>query len=135
MFVLCYYVIFGVLTLCHFGLSTQDQDKFIDAVTEYFTCEYFGNFPGRCERKYFQRYVYPGLTGATYFIMGLIPVANLVFVVDWRRVNQIMKRFSNRCCPRNVHEVEVEEIHSNLSPHPYTADINPSTYENNGVKE
>ena len=132
MFVLCYYVIFGVLTLSYFGLSTQDQDKFIDAVTEYFSCEYFGNFPGRCERKYFQRYVYPGLTGATYFMMGLIPVANLVFVVDWRRVNQIMKRFSNRCCRQKVHEVEVEDIHSNLSPHPDSVNINPSTLENSG---
>ena len=131
MFVLCFYVVFGVLTLCHFGLSTQDQEKFIKAVTEYFTCEYFGDFPaGRCERKYFERYVYPGLTAATYFFMGLIPVANLVFVVDWRRVSQIMKRFSNRCCHRNFHEVEIDDIHSNLSPHP-----DPSTYEINGVKE
>ena len=132
MFVLCYYVVFGVVTLSYFALSTQDQDKFIKAVTEYFTCEYFGNFAGRCERKYFERYVYPGLAGATYFFMGLIPVANLVFVVDWKRVNQIMKHFSNRCCRQNVHEVEVEGIHSNLSPHPDSVNINPSTSENSG---
>ena len=36
---------------------------------------------------------------------------------------------------QKVHEVEVEEIHSNLSPHPDSVEISSSTYENSIEKE
>ena len=128
MFVLCYYVIVEFVAHLYFATATGDQDNFAKEVVDYFECEYYGNI-STCTRKHFEKYVHPGLNATSTFMMGLLPVANLVFIVNWRRVGQELRQFCGRF-QQKVHEVEVEDIHSNLSPHPDSIEISSSTYEN-----
>lgn len=129
---LCYYAASGFVAHLYLSLATGDQANFTKSVVDYFECEYYGDSE-TCKREHFEQYIHPSLNAIQSFMAGLFPVANLMFVVNWRRVGQILKRFCG-CFQKNVHEVEVEDVHSTLSPHPDSVDNNSSTFYENSIQ-
>lgn len=93
LFLFLYYTVFAAIMLAYFGVSVGNQDRFIAAVGEYFSCESRGRDPASppCPRDY-ERYTFPGLAAATYLLMGLVPVANLVYVIHFRELRQGARR-------------------------------------------
>ena len=100
LFILSYYVIFGVITLAYFSVSTHDQDAFLEAALRYFICEEPGNNPS-CSRNDFEQYTYPFFAASSYLLMGLIPVSILIYTINWSvtssRLNLLCQKRC-RCC-------------------------------------
>ena len=103
---LCYYVIFGVVILAHYGVITANRDLFKDAVEMYFRCQALGHPPNQtsqCDPKEYQQYIYPELAATSYLMMGLIPSAHLAFVVNWKTtLNKVISFFQYYCPLRFV---------------------------------
>ena len=87
-----YYIVFAVVTLVYFGLSTGSQDKLMQAIQEYFLCEAEGfDAENPCPRNY-QKYTYPELAATTYLLMSFIPAVSLIFVVHVQKLkHKLMK--------------------------------------------
>ena len=96
LFVLCYYVIFAVIMLVYFGFATADADSFIEALETYLRCQALGHLPNQtsqCDPKEYQQYIYPELAAATYFLLGFVSTANLMFVINWSTVTKFCSRY------------------------------------------
>ena len=94
LFVFAYYIVFAVVTLVYFGLSTGSQGKLVAAIVDYFLCEADGfNAESPCPRNY-ERYTYPVLAATTYLLMGFIPAVSLIFVVH---VQKLKHKFMKMC--------------------------------------
>ena len=80
--VLTYYTLFGTLAITHQSLELGNAPRLLAAVEESFTCEAAGGGDGRdnCPTRYVD-YSYPAFGGVVYLLMGLIPTANMVFVL------------------------------------------------------
>lgn len=115
---------FGVVTLIYFGITTAQQDHFILALTEYFTCEAVGKGP--CDANY-EEYIYPALASITFLLMGFIPLINLTFVVNWRWLREVMVSW---CRCRDKDAANVQSVHSTFSPQPSLMD-DPSVDKSN----
>ena len=120
---LCYYVVFTVVMLVHFGVYTAESDLFIEALETYFRCQALGHLPNetsQCDPKEYQQYIYPGLQGATFLLMGFLTTANLTFVMKWSAITKF--------CSRYYHK---KEKSSNVMPPnpdlPDVADVTVST--------
>lgn len=127
MFVFCYYALFGFITLYYFGITSWEQNDFIIGLKEYFKCKLFGD-QRECSHCY-RGFTNPEIKGVSYIVMSMIPLANLVFVINWKKVGVFWDHFKSRFKFKSTdgHE-ELEESHSVLSPHPESAQGNvPST--------
>ena len=70
----------------------QQEDE-ITAIAEYFTCEAAGsNYGLECDRSGFDHFGYHGLIVLVYWLLGLIPVINLVFVINWTVTRESARR-------------------------------------------
>ncbi|KAL5516252.1 hypothetical protein EMCRGX_G001538 [Ephydatia muelleri] len=82
--VLTYYVLFGTLAITQQSLELGQFPRIKAALQETFTCEAAGlgrsNVTTTCPTLY-QEYSYPAFGCVVYLMMGLIPVANMVFVL------------------------------------------------------
>ena len=93
LFVFLYYTIFTSIILAYFGVSNGDQPNFIRTTTLYFSCEAGGHDPENpCPRSY-EQYTYPGLAATSYMLMGFIPAVNLLFVVNFQKLQQTLSVF------------------------------------------
>ena len=82
--VLCYYAVFGIVAMSYMSVEIGEQEDEITAITEYFICEAVGSGHGaECDRSGFDHFGYHGLIVLVYWLLGLIPVINLVFVINW----------------------------------------------------
>lgn len=64
-------------------------------LTDYFVCEITGHEPGKCDRKEFERLLYPELTIPIYIIVALIPVILLNFITNVERyVKRIVTKYT-----------------------------------------
>ena len=88
------FVIFGVYTMVHVGIVTSNYDEFVDGIIKYFACESSGHVPGKCDRTIFERYTQPYMSAVAYILMGLIPLSIMNFVVKWKTVKNVFKRFT-----------------------------------------
>ena len=95
LFVLSYYVIFGVSALIYFGLLTSTSVRFSQALQENFICEASG-IENNCDHSEFEQFTYPMLAGTTYFLIGFIPVVNLGFVIQWTAAQKKIRKWMNR---------------------------------------
>ena len=106
LFILSYYVVFGIVILIYFSLSSNDEDIFLDAAETYFICEASGN-ASSCSRSEFEQYTHPILATATYLLMGLIPVFILIFTVNWSQTSARIGRLCHHqknCQCRSSHK-------------------------------
>jgi len=95
--VFCYYVLLGVIALTTFTLTTRNGTLAADAVADYWQCEITGVDPENpCDRlrDLFEALTYPGLTSVSYFLLGIFPAVNLIFVVN---IAEIKQKFRTWC--------------------------------------
>ena len=83
------------------SISIRDSDIVTDKLFNYFACQARGNNNNNtCYNEYDELEVYlkPELNGATYFLIGLIPWSNLLFVIQVayikKRVQAALRRLS-----------------------------------------
>ena len=91
--VLCYYAVFGIVAMSYMSVEIGDQEDEITAITDYFVCEATGSDNGvECDRSGFDHFGYHGLIVLVYWLLGLIPVINLVFVINWSVTKESVRR-------------------------------------------
>lgn len=91
MIIFIYFVIFGAFAVTVFTLGTKDALKAAEEFRKYFICEAIPK-PGQvCERGFMQ-FSQPVLTTLATVFLGLIPVPNLVFVIDSKHIKWLCRR-------------------------------------------
>ena len=86
-----YYLILGSEALIAFVLNAKGIGPFAAAVAKYFACEAAGYVAGETcnnEKKAYESLNNVGISVLSYLLLGLLPVASLVFVVNLREVKQ-----------------------------------------------
>ena len=97
--ILCYYAIFGIVSLTYFALAIADLDEFMDAILEYLVCEGAGS-QVECDRSQFEQYTYFGLVMLTFLLPGFLPCVNLVFVIKWTAAKIFCRNIWVKLCTR-----------------------------------
>ena len=92
MLVLTYYTFFSAVTVFRFALQLSAGMNFPDLFRTNFICE-AGGVENNCDRSQFEEQTYPGLVGLVQILAGLIPLANLTFVIHWRSVYTKFKQW------------------------------------------
>ena len=95
--VLCYYAIFGVVSLTSFAVESASQEDLFRIIRQYFVCE-AGGSGTECDRSAFDEIANRELVVVTYLLFGLIPVVNLTFVINWKEA----KKFSERIWKKHL---------------------------------
>ena len=126
LFVLCYYALFGVISLIYFGITSLEQNNFIAALLEYFECNVFGENT-EC-KPCFQDYTYPAIKSVCYLVMSCIPLANLVFVINWKKAGLLCDKLKAKAPPTKEHNPSVNDDHSALAPHSESEIADHSNY-------
>ena len=89
----------GVVALTAFTITTRNGRLFAEAIAAYWRCETAGVNPeNSCDRLKgsFQQMSNPGLTSASYILLGIFPAVNLVFAVNVREIKQKFKTWRGR---------------------------------------
>ena len=97
--------------MTHSSLVLSNSELIGEAFEDYFTCEFVGHTPGRCDRNGFEKFTYPYLSIIAYLFIGLIPISILNFVINW----QSMKEFCLKKC--KISEKKYEVSSSEFSAH------------------
>ena len=90
MLVLCYYAIFGFVSLSYLSVTSANLNNYFLALQKYFVCEAVGSGM-ECDRSGFDYFGYHGLIVLVYLMLGLIPAVNLTFVVNWTAAKELCK--------------------------------------------
>ena len=127
--ILCYYAVFGITTVLYFQIELQDQDNLFSSLRTYFTCNHCGKDEA-CHHNY-RKYTHTTLRLLSLFVMSLIPMALLIFIVNWKKFFAFFQRLLCNCYRsgrrgRKKNQVTELSIHSALSPYPELE----STFEN-----
>ena len=78
--VLVYIVVLTAVALTTYTVSTKNLPRHVAAIREYFICEQGGHDPDNaCSRSEFEGLNDFFLTTLSYFLLGLLPVVNLVY--------------------------------------------------------
>ena len=87
--VFCYYVLIGVIVLAAFVLNSKTSTDFISSLAIYFACE--RETPRKCEsyRNDLFKFTYSGVSDASYVILALYPLVNLVYAFDLGELKQV----------------------------------------------
>ena len=91
MIVLCYYALFCIVALSDITIEIGERENTTTAITQYFLCEAVGSGV-ECDRSGFDHFGYHGLAVLVYLLLGLIPVINLIFVINWSATKESVKR-------------------------------------------
>ena len=105
--IFCYYVLLGVIALTTFTLTTRNGALAADAVADYWQCEIAGVDPENpCDRlrDSFEALTYPRLTSISYFLLGIFPAVNLIFVVNIAEIKQKFRTWFGRAA--KFHPIE-----------------------------
>ena len=94
---LCYYGIFGIVTLTYLTLGTINREEIIAAIEQYFVCEAAGSGM-ECDRSKFEQLTHSGLVITTFVLLGFFPYTNLIFVIKWRATKNFYRGILDRCC-------------------------------------
>ena len=81
----CLFIIFGITALITLSITIRDVDIISERLFDYFACQARGNSNNNtCSEEYDELEVLlkPELNSATYFLLGLIPWSNLLFVIQ-----------------------------------------------------
>ncbi len=89
--VLVYYIIVGVSALTFEGIFARNETRFLDELLEYFICEAAGTGEP-CDRSGYNEYNDPVSEAVAYILVGLIPLANLMYVMNFEKMRGTCKR-------------------------------------------
>lgn len=102
--VLMYYAVIVIVSLSYYSVQVVEhlQEDHITPIAQYFICEAAGSSNGvECDRSGFDQLGYNVLRVLIYLLLGLIPVVNLTFVINWTVAKESIKRIWMRCSKRN----------------------------------
>ena len=102
--VLLYYAVIVIVSLSYYSVQVGEhlQEDDITLIAQYFICEAAGSNNGvECDRSGFDRLGYNGLRVLIYLLLGLIPVVNLTFVINWTVAKMSLKHIWIRYSKRN----------------------------------
>ena len=83
----CYYVLAAIISLIAFTISTRNGDQYANEVLKYFLCER-SNPSEPCSRDGYEALSYPVLTSLSYILLGLFPVINLTYVINFQELKE-----------------------------------------------
>ena len=89
MIIFCYYIAYHILTYTYYIIIIQNLTEIKEELQKYFTCEAKGHDPANpCDKSSLEG-LYPPVVKILSSILGfLIPLVNLVFVVDIQEVKR-----------------------------------------------
>ncbi len=90
--VLVYYIAVALGTLGAYSSLARNGKRFREELVKYFTCEAAGTGEP-CDRSGYNEYNIPVLEAFGYFFVGLISVANLVYVLNFRKMRGTCRRW------------------------------------------
>ena len=79
--VFCYNMALGLCAQTYFSRASKMIPELFDELEEYFDCESVGTNGSTCDRSGFERLTDPELATMGYFLVGVYPVVNLVYVI------------------------------------------------------
>ncbi len=86
-----YFIAFEVSSLISFSLSQRNASQLMQEIGKYFTCELNGHDPASpCNRTAFERYQHPTVGIFSNILLFLVPLVNLVYVVDFKLLRSKM---------------------------------------------
>ena len=87
---LCYYVVMAVVSITSYTISLRNADPFATHLRNYFSCEAPGHNPDAlCDRSPFRQLANPEISTIGHILLALIPLANLVYVLNARDVKVV----------------------------------------------
>ena len=103
LFSLCYFAIFGICTILYFQFALQDQTKMVSDLENYFKCKYCLGVTNKthCNQDY-QQYTHTPERAVIYIVMSFLPMALLIFVVNWKKVGTFVISFGYLCSKRKA---------------------------------
>lgn len=114
--ILCYFIVFGIVVLTTFTVSTINFDIFYKKLLSYFICEAEGlslnnstSIADSCDKKSIATLVNPITTTIAFVVIGLYPSVNLVFAIHIRELKEKCS-----CC---THTREVEYTYRDSRPY------------------
>ncbi len=90
--VLVYYIVVGASVLTAYSVFTRNETVFKDELREYFICEAAGTGEP-CDRSGFMDSNHPVLEAISYILLGLTPVTNLVYVMNFQKMKETCRRW------------------------------------------
>ena len=122
---LFFFALFGVISLVNLAIAGARADKFLNITKQYVSCEASGPSLGSCD--YFKQdvdlhgFYYLGAVNNT--LIGLMPVAILIFIIDWRYTGKIVKKIllCGRQHSSHCHDNQRSAAISTFSPAPITS--------------
>ena len=91
--VFCYYVVLASVALTSFTLSIRNLPSFLRKLQTYFLCEQRGHDPSNPCSRVFQEQSYPLLATASFILLGMFPVVNMLYAVNLRDLKEILKKW------------------------------------------
>ena len=85
------FVVYGILFSVYGTVIGFTREEAMENLEEYFTCELLGHEPGKCDRSEIEFTYVAYLKIFSFSSMVLFPVCTLIFVLNWRKVQQCYK--------------------------------------------
>ena len=94
--VFCYYIILSTISMTAFTLATRNASTVVKNIGLYFLCEQGGHDPDNpCMDDYIQQ-TYPFLITLSFVLLGLFPVVNLIYVIDFKELKEFMEKIKKK---------------------------------------
>ena len=103
--VLCYFVLLVVVSLTALAVTIRNSGKFATTLVEYWQCEATGVDPGKqSDRLYalFEELGPPALIGISNLLYLILPLVNLIFVINVTELKQKFKTWRGQTSIRRL---------------------------------
>ena len=118
LFALCYYAVFGIVTILYFQPTLEHQENFFTDIESYYRSNICPN-NSSVYSTFDSKYSFDGRRAVGYVIMSLIPTALLVFLINWNNVGHFFLSIQKRMFrSKTIVVSDRNSVHSALSPIP-----------------
>ena len=116
---------FWLISLILLAEVGANGDELINSIICYTSCEALGTNLASCNynKQNVDKYDFSNLSSVTYSLVGLLPVALLIFIVDWNTAGRFVKKvlmLGRQQCSRGWDNERSAAI-STFSPAPVTS--------------
>ncbi len=88
-----YYVVLATEALVTYTISTNNSANILKELEKYFFCQQKGHNPeSPCSLSEIEKLTYPSLTILSYVLLELLPVVNLILIINIKEVKTILQR-------------------------------------------
>ena len=99
--VFCYYLVTAVISLTASTMGTRNASQSVRNFQDYFFCEQGGYNPDNpCTRSGIEDLTYPSINTFSYMLLSLLPAANLLYAVDYKKLKEFWKSGSKTVDPK-----------------------------------